>query len=240
MGVLPAKWFKWIAVVLGAAGMLTPALIELGWIPEQQALKAVIFLLGFIVLGGATRESNESAQAPELFTTSEGYFHALNGFLPDTKHEILSVVRGHDIVTEEAARFVGKVCSTLRSEKQLHIYTVVASSIGDLSEESFRRRSAIERDPSLEGRFHYRFVDSPVTFGCQVFDQKHWTIDFPPNPAGPKGVAIVFKNHPEGARLVASFIRHEWLERSGAMMSLSEAYEKWKVAASAPEPEQLT
>jgi hypothetical protein len=40
--------------------------------------------------------------------------------------------------------------------------------------------------------------------------------------------AIVFKNHPEGARLVASFIRLEWLERPGATMSLSEAYEKWE------------
>ena len=62
------------------------------------------------------------------------------------------------------------------------------------------------------------------------FDQKYWSIDFAPNPADPKGAGIVFRNHPEGARLVASFIRHEWLERPGATMSLSEAYEKWKAA----------
>jgi hypothetical protein len=198
MGVLPAKWLKWIAVMLGAAGMLTPALIELGWIPEHQAMKAVIFLLGFIVLEeGATRESNESPQAPELFTTTEGYLHAMGGFLAETKHELLGVVRGHDILTEEVGHYVGKILSTLRSEKQLHNYTVVVSRIGELSEESFHRRLAIERDPSLEGRFHYRFVDSPVSFGCQVFDQKHWTIDFPPNPADPKGAAIVFKDHPD-------------------------------------------
>jgi hypothetical protein len=80
MDALPRRWIKWIAVILGAAGMLTPALIELGWIPEQQALKAVIFLLGFIVLEGATRESNESALAPELLTTREDYFHAMGGF----------------------------------------------------------------------------------------------------------------------------------------------------------------
>jgi hypothetical protein len=230
MGALLTKWVKWIAVVLGAAGMLTPALIELGWIPEQQAMKAVIFLLGFIVLEGAAGESKESAQAPELFTTTEGYLHAMGGFLAETKHELLGVVRGHDILTEEVGHYVKKILSTLRSEKQLHNYTVVVSRIGELGEESFHRRSAIERDPSLEGRFHYRFVDSPVSFGCQVFDQKHWSIDFPPNPADPKGAAIVFKDHPEGARLIASFIRHEWLERPGATMSLSEAYEKWKAA----------
>jgi hypothetical protein len=230
MGALPRRWIKWIAVILGAAGMLTPALIELGWIPEQQALKAVIFLLGFIVLEGAARESNEPAQAPELFTTSEGYFHALSGSLSETKHEILGVVRGHEIMSEEVARYVEKVSSTLRSEKQLHVYTVVVGRIAELSEESFHRRSDLERDPSGEGRFHYRFVDSPVSFGCQVFDQKHWAIDFAPNPADPKGAGMVFRNHPEGARLVASFIRHEWLERPGATMSLSEAYEKWKAA----------
>jgi hypothetical protein len=37
MGALPRRWIKWIAVILGVAGMLTPALIELGWIPENQA-----------------------------------------------------------------------------------------------------------------------------------------------------------------------------------------------------------
>ena len=126
MGALLTKWVKWIAVVLGAAGMLTPALIELGWIPEQQAMKAVIFLLGFIVLEGAAGESKESAQAPELFRTREDYLHAATGFLTETKHEILSISRGHEIMAEEVARFVGKMSSTLRSEKQLHAYTIVA------------------------------------------------------------------------------------------------------------------
>ncbi len=40
MGALLMKWVKWIAVVLGAAGMLTPALLELGWIPREHALEA--------------------------------------------------------------------------------------------------------------------------------------------------------------------------------------------------------
>jgi hypothetical protein len=137
MGALPRRWIKSIAVILGVAGMLTPALIELGWIPENQGQKAVIFLLGFIVLQGAARESDESAQAPELFTTTEGYLHAVGGFLAETKHELLGVVRGNDIMTEEVGRYVGKILSTLRSEKQLHNYTVVVSRIGELSEESF-------------------------------------------------------------------------------------------------------
>ena len=128
MGALLTKWVKWIAVVLGAAGMLTPALIELGWIPEQQAMKAVIFLLGFIVLEGAAGESKESAQAPELFRTRD-YLHAATGFLTETKHEILSISRGHEIMAEEVARFVGKMSSTLRSEKQLHAYTIVVARI---------------------------------------------------------------------------------------------------------------
>jgi hypothetical protein len=85
------------------------------------------------------------------------------------------------------------MASTLRREKRLHMYAVVVGRIGEMSEESFHRLSAIKRDPSLEGRFHYRFVDSPVSFGCQVFDQKHWAIEFPPNPADPKGAGIVFK-----------------------------------------------
>jgi hypothetical protein len=40
--------------------------------------------------------------------------------------------------------------------------------------------------------------------------------------------------------MVSSFIRHQWLQRPGVTMSLSEAYEQWKAAASAPKPEQLT
>ena len=228
MGALPRRWIKWIAVILGVAGMLTPALIELGWIPENQAQKAVIFLLGFIVLEGAAGDSDESDQAPELLTSSEGYYHTMSGFVSETKQELIGIVHGQEISAEQAQTFVRKMLSNLRSEKQLHTYEIVAARIGELSDESFQRRFAIERDPSLEGRFHYRVIDSPVSFGCQVFDQKHWSIDFPANPADPKGGAIIFRNHPEGARMVSSFIRHQWLERPGVTMSLSEAYEKWK------------
>jgi hypothetical protein len=228
MGALPKKWLKWIALLLGVAGMLTPALLGLGWIPQNQALNAAIFLLGFIVFDGAARGSEELAQAPELLTSSESYYHELSGFFPETKHEALGISRGDDILTEEQKPYLRKLLSALRSEKQLHVYPIVAGRVSELSEESFQRRFALERDPSLEGRMHYRVVDSLVSFGCQVFDQKHWTIDFPPNPADVKGAGIVFKNHPEGARLVASFIRHQWLERPGVTMSLSEAYEKWK------------
>ncbi|MGH7879571.1 MAG: hypothetical protein ACREQD_08755, partial [Candidatus Binataceae bacterium] len=63
---------------------------------------------------------------------------------------------------------------------------------------------------------------------------RHWSIDFPPNPADPRGAALIFRNHPEGARLIASFIRHQWLERPGVTMSLSEAYEKWKALQNPP------
>lgn len=228
MGAVPSKWIKWIAVVLGAAGMLTPALIELGWIPEKQALNALIFLIGFLVFDGARNELSEPEPAPELMTSTEDYFHTLGAFLPDLEHELLSVVHGHDILGEEPARFVGKLVSNLRNKKQLHVYVIVVGRIGELSDESFRRRSAHEQDPSVEGRYHYRFIDAPVSFGCQVHDQRHWTIDFPPNPADPRGAAIVFRNHPDGARLLAAFIRHQWLEKPEITMSLSEAYEKWK------------
>jgi hypothetical protein len=230
MGALLTKWVKWIAVVMGAAGMLTPALIELGWIPEHQATKAVIFLLGFIVLEGATGESKESAPVPELVTSTEDFFHTITGFVSETKHELMNVAHGKDITAPEGDRYLEKGLLTLRRERHLHAYAIIVARIAELSEESFRRRFAIERDPSLEGRIHYRVIDSPISFGCYVFDQRHWAIDFPPNPADPLGAAIVFRNHPEGARLVASFIRHQWLERPGVTMSLSEAYETWKAA----------
>ena len=229
MGLLPKKWIKWIAVGIGVAGILTLPLLELGWIPEHQAMKAVIFLLSFIILDGvAARESDEASSVPELFTDSEDHFRTIRNFWPDTKHEQLAVVPAGMILAEGGRSFVAKMLSAVRSEKRLHVYTIVAAPISEWSEAAFEHRFAIERDPSLEGRARFRVVDTPVSFGCQVFDQNHWGIMFPPNPADPGGGAIVFKDHPEGARLVASFIRHQWLERPGVTMSLTEAYEKWK------------
>jgi hypothetical protein len=103
MGALLTKWVKWIAVVLGAAGMLTPAFLELGWIPREHALEAVIFLLGFIVLDSAVaKESQEPNRAPVLMTSSEDYYHAVTGLMSESKHEVLMVVRGDEILVEQA------------------------------------------------------------------------------------------------------------------------------------------
>lgn len=228
MNALPRKWMSRVGVLLGVAGMLTSALLELGWLPEAQGLKALIFLMGFMVADGAARESSEAAPTPSLLTSSEDFFRSLSGLLSETNHEILAVVRGTDVMREDITSFIRKTQSTIRSKKQLHGYFIVAAPIGQLSEESFQRRSSIERDASLEGRYHYRFVDTAVSFGCFVYDEKHWAIDFPPNPEDPRGGAILFENYPQAARLVASFIRHQWLERPGVTMSLGEAYEKWK------------
>jgi hypothetical protein len=193
-------------------------------------MKAVIFLLGFIVLDGAiARESKETNQAPALMTNSEDYYHTVTGFMSESRHELLMVVRGEEILVEQAQPFIQRTRSTLVREKQLHVYIVIASHLAEVKEEALQRRLAAERDPSYEGRMHFRFIESPVTFGCLVFDQKHWVIDFPPNPADLRGGAILYRDHPQGARLLSSFIHHQWLERSGFTMSLSEAYEKWKV-----------
>jgi hypothetical protein len=163
-------------------------------------------------------------------TSSEDYYHAVTAFMSESKHEVLMVVRGDEILVEQAQLFVQRTRSTLLREKQLHIYIVVASHLGEIKEEAFQRRLAAESDPSFEGRMHFRFTESPVTFGCLVFDQKYWVIDFPPNPADIRGGAILLRDNPEGARLVSSFIHHQWLERSSFTISLGEAYEKWKAA----------
>ena len=68
MGVLPRKWIRWIGIVLGVVAMLTPALLDLGWIPQTQALNAVIFLLGFLVLEAVTGEPSEQVEAPHSST----------------------------------------------------------------------------------------------------------------------------------------------------------------------------
>lgn len=229
MRSLSRTWIVRIGIVLGVAGMLTPALLELGWIPENQALKALIFLVGFMVLDSAARESTEgSGRVPELVTSTGDYFRALGEFLRDAKDEVSSVVHGADVTRDEVRPFVEKLRSTIWREKQCHCYVIVAAPITEMTEEAFQLRLAIERDPSLEGRYHYSFIDAPVSFGCQVHDQRHWAIDFPPNPEDPRGAGIMFRADPEGARLVAGFIRHQWLEQPGVTMSLSEAYDKWK------------
>jgi hypothetical protein len=229
MSVVPRKWLKWVALATGIAGIVALILLELGWLPAEQAQNAVIFLLSFIILDGvASKESSESSPAPQLFTNSDDVLHEMASVLPDTKHETFAVVHGNFIMSESAVAFAMKNSARLRSEKQMHSYAIVVSRIADLRKESFERRFELERDASLEGRFHYYFIDAPFGFGCNVFDQKHWEIDFPPTSSEPKGSAIFFKDYPEGARLIASFIRHQWLERPGVTMSLSEAYEKWK------------
>ncbi len=63
----------------GVAGKLTPALLELGWIPRDQGLEALIFLSGFMVLDGAGRESSEAGPAPGLITSSEHHYNAASG-----------------------------------------------------------------------------------------------------------------------------------------------------------------
>ena len=229
MGVLKKTWLKWVGVATGVAGLLALTLLELGWLPAGQASNTIIFLLSFVILDGvASRESSDSVPAPQVFTNSDDVLHAMTTVLPDTEHETFAVVHGNFIMSEGARAFARKNSDRLRSEKQMHTYVVVVSPIADLSKESFELRFELERDPSLEGRQQYYFIDAPVSFGCNVFDQKHWEIDFPPTRSEPKGAAIFFKDHPEGARFVSSFIRHQWLERPGVTMSLSEAYEKWK------------
>jgi hypothetical protein len=230
MGVLHKNWLNWIGVATGVAGLLALTLLELGWLPAGQAPNAIIFLLSFVILNGvASKESPDSVPTPQLFANSDDVLHAMTSVLPDTKHETFTVVHLNFIMSESARAFARKNSDRLRSEKQMHTCVIVVSPIADLSKESFERRFELERDPSFEGRQHCYFIDAPVSFGCNVFDQKHWEIDFPPTRSEPKGAAIFFKNHPEGARLISSFIRHQWLERPGVTMSLSEAYDKWKV-----------
>jgi hypothetical protein len=192
----------------------------------------VIFLLGFLVIEAVTSESKGSIERFELFTDTEEFYSQQVRFVARAKHDIITVVHGNDIVSEAVHRFVTKIASAVRNTKQLHVYAIVAAPIGELSEESFNRRFALARDPSIEGRWHYYFMNVPVSFGCEVFDQTHWSLDFPPNPADPRGAAILFKDDPDGARLVTSFIRHQWLEVPGITMSLSEAYEMWKALQS--------
>ncbi len=93
---------------------------KLGWIPEHQASKAVIFLLSFLVLDGAANEARESGTVPELMTSTEKYFHSLGSLVGRVEHELLSVVHGEDVTREELTMFLSRLFSRVRSEKQLH------------------------------------------------------------------------------------------------------------------------
>jgi hypothetical protein len=241
MGLMPKKWIKWMAVVLGVAGLLTPLLFDLGWIPQNQSQSVVIFLLGFLVLdGAAARESSQQVEAPELFDNSTDFYDKISGLLRHAKHEYLSIIRPNEISAEHWRSFMSGVRAAFEKEKQLHFSVILAGTPEELNEEAFQRRMAIERDVSLEGRYHYRFIDLPVTFGCVVIDNTHWAITFPSQSTDRRvNAGILFKNHPDEARLVASFIRHQWIEQPGVTMSISEAYEKWKTiqaTATATEP----
>src|SRR5512135_2852182 len=213
MGALPKKWIKWIEVLLGVVGMLTPALLSLGWIPANQTQNAILFLLGFIVVDLANaKESAETLPEPQLFTSSEDYFHALAGLARKAKYEVLSIAEPHQILLPETRYFATQIASSVKKEKQMHAEIIIAGRIQQWTREGFERRLGTEREVSLQGRYRYRVVDLPVSFGASVIDQKHWAITFPPNPSDPGGGAIVFQDHPEQARLVARFIRHQWLE----------------------------
>ncbi len=191
MGMVPKRWIKWLAVVFGVAALFTPALFDLGWIPQSQSQNVVIFLLGFIVLdGAASKESSKALPAPELYTNSEDYYAELGRFSAESKHEVLIVLRGEDVSEAISQRAAERLFSTIAREKQLHVYLVVASRISELSEASVKRRLAIHQNPAYEGRVHYRFIDTPVTFGCTIYDQRHWSIDFSPNPADPRAARL--------------------------------------------------
>ena len=111
---------------------------------------------------------------------------------------------------------------------------IIAGTPEELNDEAFQRRLAFERDPSLEGRYRYRVIDLPVTFGCVVIDQTHWALNFPSQSTDRRVHAgILFKDHPNEARLIASFVRHQWLEQPRVTMSLTEAYERWKIIQAA-------
>jgi len=104
------------AILLGTAGILTPALIELGWIPEKQTLNAIVFLLGFLVLDGAAATvSNEQVEAPELFDNPADYYHAISGLLPRTRHEYISIVRVNEIMAASSARRTRSRAAHVRS-----------------------------------------------------------------------------------------------------------------------------
>ena len=62
--------------------------------------------------------------------------------------------------------------------------------------------------------FHYRFIDTRVSFRCQVFDEKHQEIYFSPNPAEAKGAAI-FRNHlASGHPMAPSCVIYDWSGRA--------------------------
>src|SRR5262249_23217039 len=85
------KWGTWIPIVLGAAGLLTPILLQLGWVPERQALNAVITLLGFLVLDSGLRELRGSTGAPELVESTEEFLSVATRLVRSTEREVLLI-----------------------------------------------------------------------------------------------------------------------------------------------------
>jgi hypothetical protein len=232
------NWIRWIPVILGAAAMLTPALLELGWVPEYQASKAIIFILGFIVLEGGLRELREPAAAPELVHSTEDFVRAVTAFSRNAEREVLIIEdalgpMSHPMA-EAYVRYPDAVTRRVRENKLLHAYVIIVARPDEVSEEAFQWILGLERDASLEGRVHFRYLEAPVSFHLSVFDQRHWVISFAPNPNDPRGAALIFRDHEEGARRVADFVRHRWLEAPGVTISLTEAYDKWKARQLSP------
>ncbi len=224
----------WIPIILGAAGLLTPILLELGWVPERQAMNAVITLLGFLVLDSGLRELRGSTGAPELVQSTEDFLSVVTSFTRSAEREIFVI---EDIIapvelgalSEAFLRWPTATVRRVRENKLLHVYVIVIGQLHKATERSFEWILGLERDGSaLEGRLRIRYVESPISFSVSVFDQRHWVISFAPNPSDPRGAALVFRDNEEGARRMADFVRHRWWEAPSVSMSLSEAYEKWK------------
>jgi hypothetical protein len=85
------RWITWIPIILGAAGLLTPILLELGWVLERQAINAVITLLGFLVLDSGLRELRGSTGAPELVHSTEDFLAEVTGFTRSAEREMLVI-----------------------------------------------------------------------------------------------------------------------------------------------------
>jgi hypothetical protein len=95
--------------------------------------------------------AQKPAREPILMTNSVDYYHVVTGLMSESKHEVLMVVRGEEILVEQAQPFIQRTRSTVEREKQLHVYLVIASHLGELKEEAFSRRLAAQNDPAFEG-----------------------------------------------------------------------------------------
>jgi hypothetical protein len=234
MNLRRIKLLRWIPVVLGAAGLITPILLELGWVPERHATDAIITLLGFLVLDSGLRELRGSTVTPEAVHGTEDFISIGTGFARSAEREMLII---EEMITpvefgelsQAYRRYPDAVARRVRENKLIHVYVIVIGQLHKATERAFEFSMGLERDASLEGRIHVRYVESPISFSVSVFDQRHWVISFAPNPNDPRGAALVFRDNEEGARRVAEFIRHRWWEDPSVSMSLTEAYEKWKL-----------